>query len=69
MKPLFPRNIDKKGRIVRGLCALALLAGAAFGFTVSVWLGLVLLASGIFAAFEAIRGWCGLRACGIKTKF
>ena len=36
MKPLFPRNIDKKGRIVRGLCALALLAGAAFGFTEGV---------------------------------
>ena len=69
MKSLFPRNIDNKGRIVRGLCALTLLAGAVFGFTVSVWLGLVLLASGIFVAFEAIRGWCGLRACGIKTKF
>ena len=36
MNSLFPRNIDNKGRIVRGLCALALLAGAAFGFTEGV---------------------------------
>jgi hypothetical protein len=68
MKSFFPRNIDKKGRIARGLCALALLVGAVFGLTVSLWLGGALLASGIFVAFEAIPGWCGLRACGIKTK-
>jgi hypothetical protein len=48
--------------------ALALLAGAGFGFTISVWLGAVLLASGAFVLFESLRGWCALRACGIKTK-
>jgi hypothetical protein len=68
MKPLFSRNIDNKGRLIRGLGALALLVGAGFGFTLSVWLGLVLLAAGAFVAFEALRGWCALRACGIKTK-
>ena len=68
MKPLFSRNIDKKGRLLRGVGALALLVGAAFGFAVSVWLGLALLASGVFVAFEALRGWCALRACGIRTK-
>lgn len=68
MKPLFSRNIDNKGRLVRGLGALALLVGAGFGFTVSVWLGIPLLASGVFVAFEALRGWCALRACGIKTR-
>ena len=68
MKPLFPRNIDNKGRLVRGGGALALLIGAGFGFTVSVWLGGLLLASGAFVAFEALRGWCVLRACGIRTK-
>lgn len=68
MKPLFSRNIDGKGRFVRAVGALALLVGAGFGFTVSVWLGVALLASGLFVAFEAARGWCFLRACGIKTK-
>jgi hypothetical protein len=68
MKPIFSRNIDNKGRLIRGLGALALLAGAGFGFTVSPWLGGGLLASGLFVAFEALRGWCALRACGIRTK-
>jgi len=68
MKPFFSRNIDNKGRLIRGLGALALLVGAGFGFTVSVWLGIALLTSGVFVAFEALRGWCALRACGIKTK-
>ena len=33
-----------------------------------LWLGLVLVAAGLFAIFESIRGWCLVRACGIKTK-
>ena len=68
MKPIFSRNIDNKGRLARGFGALALLVGAGFGFTVSVWLGLVLSAAAGFVAFEALRGWCALRACGIRTK-
>jgi hypothetical protein len=68
MKPLFSRNIDHKGRLIRGLGALALLVGAGLGLAVSLWLGIALLASGMFVAFEALRGWCALRACGIKTK-
>jgi hypothetical protein len=68
MKPLFSRNIDNKGRLIRGLGALALLVGAGFLLSVSVWLGIALMSSGVFVAFEALRGWCALRACGIKTK-
>jgi len=37
-------------------------------FTVSVWLGLVLLGSGEFVLFESLRGWRALRACGIQTE-
>lgn len=68
MKTFMTRNIDNRGRLVRGIFALALLVGAGFGFTVSWWLGGLLLASAMFVAFEALRGWCALRACGIKTK-
>jgi hypothetical protein len=32
------------------------------------WLGLVFVAAGLFAIYEALRGWCLARACGIKTK-
>ena len=68
MKSLFSPNIDAKGRLVRGLLAIALFSGAFFGFQVSPWLGGALLASGAFVMFEALRGWCAVRACGIKTK-
>jgi hypothetical protein len=32
------------------------------------WLGLIFIGIGIFVLFEAVRGWCFARACGIKTK-
>lgn len=68
MNRFFQRNISNKGRLVRGLGALGLFVGAGFGFVVSLWLGLVLIVSGVFVLFEALRGWCALRACGIKTR-
>ena len=68
MKPLFPRNISNTGRLARALGALLLLIGAGFGFLASVWLGAGLAVSGVFVLFEALRGWCVLRACGIKTR-
>ena len=68
MKPLFPRNISNTGRLVRALGALVLLIGAGFGFFMSVWLGVGLAVGGVFVLFEALRGWCVMRACGIKTR-
>ena len=68
MKPLFARNISNTGRLVRGLGALALLLGAGLGLFVSIWLGMVLAVSGVLVLFEALRGWCLLRACGLKTR-
>ena len=67
-KQLLAPNIDNKGRTVRGLCALLLFIAAGFTMSLSLWLGLVLAASGLFVLFEALRGWCVLRACGLKTK-
>jgi len=69
MKTFLAPNIGGKGRLFRGIWAVLLLVGAAFAFRLSVWLGGVLLASAGFALFEALRAWCLLRACGIKTKF
>ena len=68
MKPLFSRNIRNTGRLVRSVGGLALIVGAGFGFFVSVWLGAVLAVLGVFVLFEALRGWCVMRACGIKTR-
>lgn len=68
MKRFFAPNIDGKGRLMRGLMGVALLVGAAFSFGQSVWAGTVLTAAGLFALFEAVRGWCFARACGIRTR-
>ena len=68
MKRLFIPNISNTGRLVRGFLALALFMSAGFAFRQSIWAGLTLLGFGGFVLFEAIRGWCAVRACGIKTK-
>ncbi len=68
-KRFFAPNIGKAGRMMRGATALALFAGAGFALTKSVWLGLLLAAAGAFVLFEALRGWCVMRACGVKTKY
>ena len=64
----FLPNIDRKGRILRGVLAGLLLSA---GLVTLFWewrLGLVILAAGAFVLFEAVRGWCFVRACGIKTR-
>ncbi len=63
MKP----NIGPGGRLLRAGLGLVCLIGAAFLFTESRWLGVALLLAGLFCLFEALRGWCALRACGMKT--
>lgn len=61
-------NIDAKGRKVRAILgSLALLAGVVVGFW-NLRVGLALAGGGVFMLFEASRGWCVVRACGIKTK-
>jgi hypothetical protein len=69
VKSFFSRNIDNRGRLVRALMAVGLFVAAGFGFLVSPWLGAGLAALGVFGVFEALRGWCALRACGIRTRF
>ena len=71
MKP----NIDRKGRIARAISGtLCIAAGIAFwwfGWPESpTWrwvLAIVCTLAGAFQLFEARRGWCVARACGIRT--
>ena len=64
----FQPNISHRGRMARGVIgALCLIAGIIVAGDFSLW-GLVLVVAGLFAIFESIRGWCVVRACGIKTK-
>jgi hypothetical protein len=69
MKRFWAPNLERKGRLVRGLGALTLLVTAALLVGESLWVAGMLAAAGVFSLFEAVRGWCVLRACGLKTRF
>jgi hypothetical protein len=69
MNRFFSRNLDFRGRMARGVIGtLCLVAGIIIAGDYSLW-GLIFVVAGLFAIFESIRGWCLVRACGIKTKF
>jgi hypothetical protein len=64
----FKPNISRHGRIARGVIgALCLIAGIII-VDYKFWLGIIFVAAGLVAIFEAISKWCLIRACGIKTK-
>jgi hypothetical protein len=50
--------------VVGSLCLITGIVIVDFQLTV----GLIFVLAGLFAIFEAVRGWCLARACGIKTK-
>jgi hypothetical protein len=64
----FQPNINHRGRMARGVIgALCLIAGIIL-VDYKLWLGLIFVSAGLFAMFESLRGWCLVRACGLKTK-
>jgi hypothetical protein len=69
MKTLFQPNIGKTGRLLRAGIGLVLLALAAVAWRWHEVAGAGLVAAGVFCLFEAARGWCIARACGLKTKW
>jgi Protein of unknown function (DUF2892) len=64
----FRPNLKRTGRIARGVIGTICLIAGIVLVDESLWLGLIFVVAGLFAIFEAIRGWCLIRACGIKTK-
>ena len=71
MKRFFAPNISRTGRIARLIYALIMLAAGIITVIAAPklwWLAVLFFISAGFAFFEAARGWCVLRACGIKTK-
>jgi len=69
MSRFFKPNLDRHGRLARGVIGtICLVAGIIVAGDYSLW-GLILVAAGLFAIFESLRGWCLVRACGIETKF
>lgn len=69
MARFFDRNISFQGRMARGITgAILLIAGIISADFFALWVTLPLVAIGLFCIFEAVRGWCFLRACGLRTK-
>lgn len=69
-------NIDARGkrlRLLGGLALLALAAVLAFAWALPTgslvaWIvSVATLLSGAFMVYEARAGWCALRAMGVKT--
>ncbi len=68
MRKFFAPNISRLGRIVRAVWGIALIIGGLLLWNHSGLICGLLVAFGVFALYEAFRGWCLLRACGLKTK-
>ena len=69
MGSFFSKNLNSSGRLARGVMgAIVLIAGIIVAGDILWWLGLIFVIAGLFAIFEAVRGWCLFRACGIRTK-
>ena len=68
MARFFERNITFQGRMARGITGAVLLIGGIVAADFTLWAAIPLVVIGLFCIFEAVRGWCFLRACGVKTK-
>jgi len=64
-------NIDRRGRRFRGILGFLMVAGGVYlvGWTDYDFWGWGAIAAGAFAIFEAIVGWCAIRAMGIRTPY
>jgi hypothetical protein len=73
MKPstdFWTPNINRLGRILRCAAGVSfLLGGLALGVWLWPWLGTVVFLCGAFMVFEAARGWCLVRAMGMRTRY
>jgi hypothetical protein len=68
MKKFFAPNIGTAGRVARAVWGLVLMIAGFFFLDSSKVFSVLLFLFGAFALYEALRGWCIMRACGVKTK-
>ena len=73
---MFTCNIDQRGKVLRlvmgaFLESIGLLLGALWFLKVGpewlIWPAAAIWIAGMFVIFEAIVGWCAIRAMGFKT--
>ena len=68
MVRFFKPNIDRPGRIARAIYGVACISAGIFAFDWKLWMAVLLFIAGAIGIFEALRGWCIMRACGVKTR-
>jgi hypothetical protein len=68
MGSFFSKNLNSSGRLARGVMGAIVLIAGIIAADWTLWVCIPLVVAGLFAIFEAVRGWCFLRACGIRTK-
>jgi len=68
MSGFFSPNITFRGRLARGVIGAILLIAGIIMADFKLWICLTLVVAGLFAIFEAVRGWCLVRACGLRTR-
>ena len=61
-------NIDGRGRALRAAAGLAFVIAAVLAFPHARVAAIACAGAAAFLFFEAARGWCAARACGIKTR-
>lgn len=75
---MFTCNIDQRGKTIRLVIGVLLetigmLLGALWfmelGPSWLIWPAAAVWVSGTFVIFEALVGWCAVRAMGMKTPF
>jgi hypothetical protein len=64
----FSRNIGFHSRMARGVLGTILLIVGIIMADFHLWSCLALVALGLFAIFEAVRGWCLARALAMKAR-
>ena len=62
MTQFFRPNIKRNGRIARGVIGTICLIAGIVLVDFALWLGLIFVVAGLFAIYEALRGWCLARA-------
>jgi hypothetical protein len=69
MKNFFRPNLQSRGRWIRGLAGAGCVAGGVWFWSEQQLLAIVSFLVGGFCLFQASRGWCLARACGVKTRW
>ena len=67
MSRFFRPNIGYQSRLVRGVVGTTLLMLGITLASAPLWTRLLLVGAGLFAIFEAVRGWCVVHACGFRA--